>query len=159
MALLEDFKFIAYGAIVDDEGDFRPGMTAAEQHQIEAPLQKARLTKTEIRILAKEMPFSNKPANPCLASRVPHGEIITPQKMQQIDQAEKILKELGFNLVRVRHHDRLARIETSLDELYKIFNPDCLKVIVSRLKALGYTYVALDLEGYRQGSSNLVLKT
>jgi uncharacterized protein len=160
LARERDFRAIAYGINADDTHDFRPGHRAAHEHQILAPLLDAGLTKAEIRLLSHRagLPTWNRPASACLSSRVPYGTTVTPGLLEKIEQAESALRELGFRQFRVRAHDELARIELAQDELARGFEPAIAQQIAARLKALGFRFVTLDLEGYRQGSLNSLLQ-
>ncbi|WP_033426660.1 MULTISPECIES: ATP-dependent sacrificial sulfur transferase LarE [Thermoanaerobacter] len=151
---------IADGSNYDDLNDYRPGMKAAQELKVVSPLKFAKLTKKDIRALSKEMglPTWNKPSFACLASRIPYGQLITREKLSMIDKAENFLIELGFRQLRVRHHGNIARIELGEKDYEKILNRDLMKKIAAKLKDIGFTYVTLDLEGYRTGSMNEVLK-
>ncbi|MBI2862184.1 MAG: ATP-dependent sacrificial sulfur transferase LarE [Chloroflexi bacterium] len=148
------------GFNADDVGDFRPGMKAAREAGVRSPLLEAGLTKAEIRSLSQAMGLStwDKPALACLSSRVPYGQFITPEKLMQIDAAEQFLRQLGFRQVRVRHHGDMARIEVPPEERARFFEGDIAERVQERLRELGFTYVALDLAGYRTGSLNESLK-
>ena len=151
------FQTIVDGCNLDDNGDFRPGRRAAAGHGVRSPLVEAGLAKAEIRELSRQrgLPTWDKPAMACLASRIPYGTPVTVQALGSIEQAEAYLRGLGMRQLRVRHHDRIARIETD-DEGLLLLLPQ-RQEIVARLKELGYSYVALDLAGYRQGSLNEVI--
>ncbi|MDE3111217.1 MAG: ATP-dependent sacrificial sulfur transferase LarE [Acidobacteriota bacterium] len=155
-----NFHAIAYGINADDTHDFRPGHRAAREHRVLAPLLDARLTKAEIRLLSRHagLPTWNRPASACLSSRVPYGTSVTPDLLEKIERAEAVLRELGFRQFRVRAHGELARIELARDELARGLVPEIAQQIAARLKALGFRFVTLDLEGYRQGSLNSLLK-
>jgi len=150
------FAAVAYGVNADDTLDFRPGHRAATQHQVLAPLLDTGLHKTEIRALSHRagLPTWDRPASACLSSRLPYGTEVTPERLSLVERGEALLRELGFRQFRVRLHDNLARVEISLDELPRAMTPEMSATICQRLKASGFTYVALDLEGYRQGSLN-----
>lgn len=153
-------KYIADGANYDDLSDFRPGMKAASELNVISPLKLAKLTKQEIRILSKYLglPTWQKPAYACLSSRIPYGEEITKEKLSMIEKAEDYLIQLGFCQVRVRYHaDKLARIEIGKDEFDRFLNKDIIENVKNKFKNLGFTYVSLDLEGYRMGSMNEVI--
>jgi uncharacterized protein len=154
-----NFRAIAYGINADDTHDFRPGHRAAYEHRILAPLLDAELAKEEIRQLSRRagLPTWDRPASACLASRVPYGTAVTPELLDKIDRAEAALRELGFGQFRVRAHGDLARIELAPGELSRGFDPAMAQKIAARLKSLGFAFVALDLEGYRQGSLNSLL--
>jgi uncharacterized protein len=151
---------LADGFNADDVGDYRPGAVAAREHGVRSPLLEAGLTKQEIRALSREMglPTWDKPAMACLSSRVPYGERISREKLEQIDRAEQLLRELGYKQVRVRHHGDVARIELPPEDLPRFFSDGLAEPIARRIKELGFDYVALDLQGYRSGSMNEVLK-
>ncbi|MBI4213489.1 MAG: ATP-dependent sacrificial sulfur transferase LarE [Chloroflexi bacterium] len=146
------------GFNADDVGDFRPGAKAARERGVRSPLLEVGLTKSEIRTLSREMglPTWDKPAMACLSSRVPYGERITFEKLERIDRAEQLLRELGFRGVRVRHHEDLARIELPPEDISRFWAEGYAPAITRRFKELGFKYVALDLEGYRTGSLNEV---
>ncbi len=150
------FAAVAYGVNADDTLDFRPGHRAATEHQVLAPLLDSGLRKAEIRALSQRagLPTWDRPASACLSSRLPYGTEVTPERLSLVERGEAALRELGFRQFRVRLHDKLARVEISLDELPRAMTPDMAAAISERLKASGFTYVALDLEGYRQGSLN-----
>lgn len=150
---------IAYGAIADDRGDHRPGARAAQEWRARAPLQEVDLWKTEIRLLSKQLglPTWDKPSLACLSSRIPYGTPVTAALLARLDQAEAFLHDLGLRQVRVRHHDTIARIEIPREEFAAILEPGVADQIVARLKELGYTFVSLDLAGYKTGSLNAVL--
>jgi uncharacterized protein len=152
---------LAYGANADDSGDFRPGMQAAQQFAVAAPLQEAGLTKADIRALARQrgLPNHDKPAMACLASRVAYGRPVTIEVLQQIEQAEAFLRaELGLRQVRVRHHGKLARLEVEAADLPTLAQPAVRQRVVAHLRGLGFAYVTLDLEGFRSGSMNALLR-
>jgi uncharacterized protein len=159
MALAEGLKWIADGTNADDLSDFRPGRKASAEAGIRSPLLEAGLTKTEIRQLshAKGLPTWDRPASPCLASRIPYGIPVTAETLNKIAQGEKYLHSLGLRQLRLRHHGDIARIELDPEDMEKIIKADIRQGIVEHLKALGYKYVALDLTGYRIGSLNEVL--
>lgn len=149
--------WIAYGANHDDLGDHRPGQQAAQEWGARAPLLEAGLTKAEIRHLSKSLglPTWDKPALACLSSRFPYGTRITADLLGRLDDAEDFLRhDLGFRQVRVRHHDTIARLEVDSAEMERLLDPELRQQISDRLKKLGYTYVALELTGYRSGSLN-----
>jgi uncharacterized protein len=152
--------WIADGSNVDDTGDYRPGMKALEELGIRSPLREAGLTKAEIRELSKELglPTWNRPAMACLASRIPYGTRITPEALKRVAEAERLLRKLGFQQVRVRDHGTVARIEVPPGEKKALLDEEMSALLVIKLKTLGYKYVSLDLEGYRTGSLNEALK-
>jgi uncharacterized protein len=160
LASKRTFAAIAYGINADDTRDFRPGHRAAHEHKILAPLLDAGLTKAEIRLLSQRagLPTWNRPASACLSSRIPYGTAVTPELLEKIEGAELALRELGFRQFRVRAHGELARIELAQDELARGLDPAVAPQIAVRVKAAGFTFVTLDLEGYRQGSLNSLLK-
>jgi uncharacterized protein len=159
IARKEGLAWVMDGTHAGDIGDYRPGMRALEELGVRSPLREAGLTKPEIRALSEKsgLPTSNKPSMACLASRFPYGIEITPEKLKQVARAESVLYDMGFNTLRVRHHESLARIELSMDTLQKAVEPQIRNKLVQALKELGYHYVTLDLEGYRTGSMNEVL--
>jgi len=154
------FSAIAYGIQADDTRDFRPGHRAAREHRVLAPLLEATLGKNEIRILARRAGLHawDRPASACLSSRIPYGTPVTPELLEKIDRAEAALRELGFRQFRVRAHGELARIELAPEELARGFDPAMAQQMTARLKSLGFSFVTLDLEGYRQGSLHSLLK-
>jgi uncharacterized protein len=192
LARSEGFSVIAYGENASDTGDFRPGAQAASEFQVRAPLKEAGLTKAEIRELSSQLglPTADKPQMACLSSRIPYGETVSPEKLKMIEQAENILRDLGFYDVRVRHHElrpatgsqagaslisgvhpiptlsgftpqpvlHLARIEVGPAEMRKFLENGISAKVAESLKLAGYTHVTLDLQGYRRGSTNEVLK-
>jgi len=153
------FRNIAYGKNLDDQGDFRPGQRAAEQHRVLSPLAEAALTKTEIRALSERAGLKvwNKPASACLSSRIEYGRPVTREALAAIEAGEDALRELGFVQARVRHHGEIVRIEIARDELNRAFIPEMAAQLVPIFKKLGFKYVTLDCEGYRSGSMNVVL--
>jgi pyridinium-3,5-biscarboxylic acid mononucleotide sulfurtransferase len=178
LAKAEGFAVIAYGENASDIGDFRPGAQAAAEFQVRAPLKEAGLTKTCIRALSAQLglPTADKPQMACLSSRVPYGEPVTPQKLSMIEQAENVLRDLGFYDVRVRHHElrrsellstfnpqpstvfHLARIEVGPAEMRKFLENGTSGRVAEALKQIGYAHVTLDLQGYRRGSANELIK-
>jgi uncharacterized protein len=156
MAQERGFAAVAYGVNADDTLDFRPGHRAATEHRVLAPLLDAGLHKAEIRLLSQRagLPTWDRPASACLASRLPYGTEVTPERLALVERGEAALRELGFRQFRVRLHENLARVEISLEEMPRAMAPEMAASIAARLKAAGFTYVALDLEGYRQGSLN-----
>lgn len=190
LAKAEHFAVIAYGENASDTGDFRPGAKAAAEFQVRAPLKEVGLTKAEIRELSAQLglPTADKPQMACLSSRVPYGEPVTPEKLRMIEQAEYVLRDLGFHDVRVRHHElkvtsdkwqvqgnnrsseanpvtfhsslvtHLARIELAPAEIPALLSNGRLATVADELKKLGYAHVTLDLQGYRRGSTNEALK-
>ena len=151
---------IIYGVNVDDLGDYRPGQRAAKFHGVEAPLVEAGLTKAEIRELSRLASLStwDRPAAACLSSRVPYGTPVTEATVKTVERGEEALRVLGFRQCRVRFHGELVRIEVAKDELPKALTPEMAQAFVEIFKPLGFHYVTIDLEGYRQGSLNSVLK-
>jgi len=181
IALAEKFAVIAYGENASDNGDFRPGAQAAAEFQVRAPLKEAGLTKAEIRALSAQLglPTADKPQMACLSSRIPYGEAVTPEKLAMIEQAENVLRDLGFHDVRVRHHElssklsvssvqpelktenlkletahHLARIELGPAEIPRFLTDGATGKVAEALKKIGYAHVTLDLQGYRRGSLN-----
>ena len=153
------FSATAYGVNADDTLDFRPGHRAANEHRVLAPLLNTGLCKLEIRYLSRRagLPTWDRPASACLASRVPYGTEVTPERLTLIERGEAALRELGFRQFRVRLHDKLARVEIAPEEMDRAFSQKTGAAISQALKRVGFTYVALDLEGYRQGSLNETL--
>ena len=143
----------------DDLDDYRPGRKAALKHNVRSPLMEAGLTKNDIRELSRRagLVTADEPAAACLATRIPYGVEITVAKLQLIDRCEEFLRDMGFRVFRVRHHETLARIEFGADDLKRALNMECAAKIASALKNFGYRFVTLDLEGYRMGSANEVL--
>lgn len=150
---------IVYGVNKDDLGDYRPGQRAAKLHGVRAPLVEAGLTKAEIRELSRRAGLStwDRPAAACLSSRVPYGTPVTPQTIRTIEQGEEAIRALGFRQFRVRFHGELARIEVAREEMPRALTPEIAQAFSAIFKQLGFLYVTLDLEGYRQGSLNAAL--
>ena len=159
IAAREGARALVYGANMDDLGDHRPGMKAAERSGVRAPLIEAGLWKAEIRELSRRLglPTWDKPSFACLSSRFQYGDRITAEKLRRVDAAEEFIRSLGFRQFRVRHHDRLARLEIAKDELARLWEDGRQEAIVTRLRELGYLYVAVDLAGFQSGSANLLL--
>lgn len=153
-------RSIVDGANIDDLNDHRPGRWAAQEYRVRSPLVEAGFGKEEIRLLSQRLglPTWEKPASPCLSSRFPYGVEITPEQLRMVEAAEAFLRSLGFHQVRVRHHERLARIEVPREELPRLVTSGLAEKIAFHLKALGYLYVTVDLEGYRSGSLNAALR-
>lgn len=147
------------GINADDLGDFRPGIQAARDFSVRAPCAEAGLTKADIRVLSERMglPTSDKPASPCLSSRIQYGESITPDKLKQIERSEAFLHALGFRECRVRHHNNLARIELPAEQIAEALDPRTRSKIDAALREFGYAYVTIDLRGFRSGSMNEVI--
>ena len=160
LAKRRGFAAVAYGVNLDDTRDFRPGHRAAAEHQVLAPLLAAEMHKSEIRALSQRagLPTWDRPASACLSSRLPYGTEVTPERLALVEKGEAALRELGFRQFRVRLHDKLARIEIAPEELARAMTAEMSAAILERFKAAGFFYVALDLEGYRQGSLNAALK-
>jgi len=150
---------IVDGSTVDDLGDYRPGRRAAAQHAVRSPLIEAGLSKTEVRELSRKatLPTWDKPASPCLSSRIAYGTTVTIERLSKIDRGEEILREFGFREFRVRHHDQLVRLEIAQAEMDRILRKDFFAELAKRFRELGFKYVTLDLEGFRSGSMNEVL--
>jgi uncharacterized protein len=161
LARARNVSAIAYGVNADDTRDFRPGHRAAHEHHVLAPLLDAKLEKAEIRFLSRAAGLAtwDRPASACLSSRVPYGTPVTPELMNQIDRAESVLRNLGFRQFRVRAHGELARLELAQDELSRGLEPVIAGKISAGLKEAGFAFVTVDLEGYRQGSLNSLLKS
>ena len=170
IARAENFAVICYGENASDIGDFRPGAQAAAEFQVRAPMKEIGLTKAEIRQLSAQMglPTADKPQMACLSSRIPTGEAVTPEKLRMIEDAEYVLRDLGFYDVRVRHHElngalkdsaakspALARIEVGPTELPKLLGNELSAQVAEALKKIGYAHVTLDLQGYRRGGTNV----
>jgi uncharacterized protein len=160
LARERSFAVVVDGSNADDRGDYRPGRQAAREFGVRSPLDEADLTKDEIRELSRALglPTADEPASACLSSRIPYMSEVTEQKLRMIEGAEDVLRRLGFRLCRVRHHDTLARLEIDRAEMPRALEPEVNAAIVRELKALGYKYVSLDLQGYRTGSLNEVLR-
>ena len=160
MAAEEGCNWIASGTNLDDLKDFRPGLKAGQEHGIRNPMVEAGLTKAEIRALSRERGLStwDKPAQPCLSSRIPYGMPVSVEALTRIARAEAYLKGLGLREFRVRHHDSIARIEAEPGEMVRLLEPGVRERLVEKMRDLGYLYVTLDLAGFRTGSLNAALK-
>ena len=158
LAELEGYQWVANGANTDDQGDYRPGMQAASEHRVRSPMVEAGLDKAAVRQAAKELdiPIWDKPAQPCLSSRIPYGTPVTLENLSKIEQAEDFLLSIGLREFRARHHDRLCRVEVGEAEMETAFQ--LRKEIVENIKKIGYLWVSLDLSGLRSGSLNDQLK-
>ncbi|MDA0768871.1 MAG: ATP-dependent sacrificial sulfur transferase LarE [Chloroflexi bacterium] len=158
-AKVEGYDFITNGTNVDDLGDFRPGLNAAKQYGVQSPMVDADLTKAEIRELSKgmDLPTWDKPAQACLSSRIPYGTMVTVEALTRIAKAEAFLHDLGIKQLRVRHHDTVARIEVEPQDFLTLSDEDVRKRVVAKFTEIGYSYVTLDLQGFRSGSLNEVL--
>ncbi|MFQ5836091.1 MAG: ATP-dependent sacrificial sulfur transferase LarE [bacterium] len=156
----QDLNYVVDASNYDDLADFRPGMQAAQELGIKSPLKEARLTKKEIRSLSHKMnlPTWDKPSLACLASRIPYGAKITREKLKRVDEGERFLRGLGIRQLRIRDHNGIARIEVAQEEMSLFWQENTVGLVIDKLKKLGYTYVTLDLEGYRPGSMNEVLE-
>jgi uncharacterized protein len=150
------YKHVVYGAMLDDRGDHRPGTQAAREYQVRAPLDEADLSKEEIRQLSQRwgLPTWNKPSFACLSSRFPYGQLITLEKLSTVEAAEQFLRSRGLRVFRVRHHEKIARIEVLPEDMLRLAQEPLRSELVAHFKALGYTYVTLDLAGFRSGSMN-----
>jgi pyridinium-3,5-biscarboxylic acid mononucleotide sulfurtransferase len=155
-----DVAVVLNGANLDDLGDYRPGMQAAGEHRVESPLAECGFNKADVRALAVEwgLPTWDKPATPCLSSRVAYGEAVSPERLAMIDAAEQYLRQQGLRTLRVRYHQGdMARLEVPLDALARFCEPQVRETLVAHFKALGFKYVTLDLEGFRSGSLNALV--
>ena len=153
------FSAIAYGMNADDTQDYRPGQRAAKEHEVLAPLAQAGLTKLEVRALAKAAGYAlwDRPAAPCLSSRVEYGRTVTREVLEQVEKAEESMRQLGFRELRVRHHGELARVEIARNELPRALSMEMLDAITAALRQAGFQYVTLDCTGFRSGSLNAIL--
>jgi uncharacterized protein len=158
-ARLHGYNFVVDGSTLDDLGDFRPGRTAANEHGVRSPLIEAGMTKDDVRALSRRagLPTWDKPASPCLSSRIAYGLPVTIERLSAIDRGEAIMREMGFREFRVRHHDELVRLEIAPAEMAKALSADVVGEFARRFRELGFKYVTLDLHGYRTGAMNEVL--
>lgn len=156
----ENMNYIAEGSNMDDNGDYRPGLIAVSELNVKSPLRQVELYKKEIRELSKEMglPTWEKQSFACLSSRFVYGEKITEEKLMMVDKAEQLLLDKGFHQIRVRMHDKMTRIEILPEEFEKLIEKEMREEIVAKLKSYGFTYISMDLSGYRTGSMNETLK-
>lgn len=156
LAKQHHLAYIAYGVNTDDDGDYRPGQRAAHEFQVRGPLKEAKMGKKEIRAIARllGMPVWDKPAMACFSSRIPYGSKVDVASLQMVYKSEKLLHELGFQQLRVRHHDKIARIEVGRSEIPRLIEEDMSRTVTDGLRKIGYTYVTVDLLGYRTGSMN-----
>jgi pyridinium-3,5-biscarboxylic acid mononucleotide sulfurtransferase len=150
---------IVDGSTVDDLGDYRPGRQAATQHAVRSPLIEVGLSKSEVRELSRSvrLPTWDKPASPCLSSRIAYGTTVTIERLSKVDRGEEILREFGFREFRVRHHDQLVRLEIAPAEMDRVLRKELIEELARRFRELGFKYVTLDLQGFRSGSMNEVL--
>jgi pyridinium-3,5-biscarboxylic acid mononucleotide sulfurtransferase len=160
IASARGFAVVLDGSNADDRGDYRPGRQAAREYGVRSPLDEANLSKDEIRLLSREagLPTWDVPASACLSSRIPYGSEVTEEKLRTIERAERVLHDLGFRVFRVRHHETLARLELAKDEMARAVDPEVAAAIVRELRAIGYQQVTIDLQGYRLGSLNEMLR-
>ncbi|QBD82480.1 ATP-dependent sacrificial sulfur transferase LarE [Ktedonosporobacter rubrisoli] len=156
LAKQQNVRYIAYGVNKDDDGDFRPGQKAAREFGVRGPLKEAGMGKREIRAIARMLgvPVWDKPAMACFSSRIPYGSKVDLASLQMIYKAEKFLRELGFKQLRVRHHDKIARIEVERSEIARLVEEEMSRTVTFGLRKIGYAYVTVDLLGYRSGSMN-----
>src|SRR5579864_3820718 len=156
LAKQNNLRHIAYGVNTDDDGDFRPGQRAAREFSVRGPLKEAGMGKREIRALAHHLgvPVWDKPAMACFSSRIPYGSRVDIASLRMIYEAEKLLHDLGFHQLRVRHHDKIARIEVERSEMPRLIEQEMSRLVTDGLRKIGYTYVTIDLLGYRTGSMN-----
>ena len=159
IAIKKNYENVLCGSNFDDKDDFRPGNMAADIRGIQSPLMDVEMTKDDIRQISRKLnlPTSDLPASPCLASRISYGLKITEQRLKQIEQAEDFLRQLGFVEFRVRHHDTIARIEVKPDDLNKLISEPIRQKIIDKLKSIGFKFVTVDLQGFRSGSLNETL--
>ena len=159
LAEADGYAWIANGTNVDDLGDYRPGIAAGVEHGARSPLVEAELTKADVRELSRQrgLPTWDKPAQACLASRIPYGTAVTVEALTCISRAESYLRGLGFQQLRVRHHETIARIEVGAEELHRLARDDVRQGVVEHFKSLGYLYVTLDLAGYQMGGLNAAI--
>lgn len=159
LARQRDVEFIVDGSTMDDTSDFRPGRAAANEHGVRSPLIEVGLSKREVRELSQRagLPTWDKPASPCLSSRIAYGTTVTIQRLESVDRGEEIMRELGFREFRVRHHDKLVRLEVAPSELDHALRREVIEELAERFRSLGFKYVTLDLHGYRSGAMNEVL--
>jgi uncharacterized protein len=159
LAAARGIQFIVDGSTVDDLGDYRPGRQAAKEHAVRSPLIEVGLTKSELRELSRRvsLPTWNKPASPCLSSRIAYGTTVTIERLSKVDRGEEILREFGFREFRVRHHDSLVRLEIAPSEMDRVLNREVVEKLSERFRELGFKYVTLDLQGYRSGAMNEAL--
>lgn len=159
VAQSRDIRYIVDGSTVDDLDDFRPGRQAAKQHAVRSPLIEVGLSKSEVRELSRKaaLPTWDKPASPCLSSRIAYGTTVTIERLGKVDRGEEILRELGFREFRVRHHDQLVRLEIAPAEMERVLRKELIAELATRFRELGFKYVTLDLQGFRSGSMNEVL--
>lgn len=160
LAAARGIAAVVDGNNADDRSDYRPGRQAAREFGVCSPLDEADLTKTEIRELSRRarLPVWDEPASACLSSRIPYHSEVTPEKLQMIERAESVLHQFGFRGCRVRHHGEIARLELTEDQIALAVDPEIRRSLVRKLKAIGYQYISLDLQGYRSGSLNEGLK-
>jgi len=156
LAKQHNVHYIAYGVNKDDDGDFRPGQRAAREFGVRGPLKEAEMGKSEIRAVARILgvPVWDKPAMACFSSRIPYGSKVDVASLQMVYKAEKLLRELGFHQLRVRHHDKIARIEVERSEIARLIEEEMSRTVTEGLRKIGYSYVTVDLLGYRSGSMN-----
>lgn len=147
---------LVHGEVADDLDDYRPGAEAARELGVRAPLQELGFTKAEVRALSREwgLPTWDKPSSPCLATRIPYGEAVTPEKLHTVEAAESVLRDAGFRQLRVRHHGEIARVEVMPEEMSRLQDAPLRERILDAFRALGFRYVTLDLAGFRSGSMN-----
>lgn len=159
LAASRKIQFIVDGSTCDDLGDYRPGRAAAAEHGVRSPLIEADMSKAEVRMLSRRagLPTWDKPASPCLSSRISYGTPVTIERLSEVDRGEEILRAMGFREFRVRHHDNLVRLEIAPAEMAQVLKPDVFSDLARRFRDLGFKYVTLDMQGYRSGSMNEVL--
>ena len=160
LARQRNIEFIVDGSTTDDLGDFRPGRAAANKHGVRSPLIETGLSKQEVRELSRRagLPTWDKPASPCLSSRIAYGTPVTIERLSTVERGEEILRQMGFREFRVRHHDSLVRLEISSQEMARVLRCDVVDELANRFRELGFKYVTLDLHGYRSGAMNEVLR-
>jgi len=158
-ARVRGIEFIVDGSTCDDLGDYRPGRAATNEHRVRSPLIEAGMTKAEVRLLSRKvgLPTWDKPASPCLSSRIAYGIPVTIDRLSTVDRGEEILREMGFREFRVRHHDSLVRLEIAPAEMSRALRLEVIEDLARRFRQLGFKYVTLDLQGYRSGAMNEVL--
>lgn len=160
LAFARNIKFIVDGSTTDDLGDYRPGRAAAVEHGVRSPLIETGMSKKEVRELSRRagLPTWDKPASPCLSSRIAYGTAVTIERLSTVDRGEEILRQMGFREFRVRHHDNLVRLEIAIEELDRALRREVVEELARRFRELGFRYVTLDLHGYRSGAMNEVLR-